>query len=133
MSVFFAPGLPDHVAARALGMSVFTNPIQTEGQYRLGLRGVRACLPRLASACAGHWQPLCSVLGDVAACVGIDAEEEPLGSVRTSAINDLYFRLRRAVRNRDLIAVRDLVVRMLRVMRLRWHPSADWHQLYGPA
>jgi hypothetical protein len=131
MSVFVAPGLPDHLAAQALGMPVYKNPVHTEPRYRPGLRGVRASLLRLDSVCSGHWEPLCSVLGDMAACLGIDADEVPSGPVQTSAVCGLRYQLNRAVLNRDLIATRDTLIRMLKVMKLGWRPSARWRQLYG--
>jgi hypothetical protein len=76
MSVFYIPGVPDHVAART--MTVFDDPVRTEARYQPGLDGVEAALIRLNIAFdAGDVNWVRSILADMAWCLGIDADSFP--------------------------------------------------------
>jgi hypothetical protein len=121
MSLHYLPGVPDWAIAQE--MTVYTNPLLTEPRYRPGLEGVAASLPRLEVAVArGDWQSTASALGDMAACLDIEAAEVPHRDPDFGSVSILLGELVDAAQAGRQQEAREVLLDMLKAMRLTKKP-----------
>jgi hypothetical protein len=100
-------------------MTLFANPLLTDGRYTRGLEGVAASLPRLLSVVGGRdRQTLTSVLGDMAFCLDIEAAEAPHCEPDDDALCNLFDELEDAVQAGREPKVRKILRKMLEAMGL---------------
>jgi hypothetical protein len=121
VSLFYLPGVSDQ--AIATQMSVFDNPINTLPRYQPGVHGVAVSLGRLEDAIYDlDRMAVCSILGDMAACVGLNADVPPRGPMNLAAVCWNLKDLEDALETVDLDGVTAVVKDMANLMSLRIHP-----------
>ena len=109
-------GIRSHLLVPEL--TIFEDPCRTEARYRRGLVGVRASLPRLTLAFREQDYPTaCDVLGDMAACLGIEVPpypEFPRNVARAAETFELLFRVS------NKVSVRNVLIEVIEEMGLAW-------------
>ena len=100
--------------------TVITNPFLTKTRYAAGLDGVFANLSRLEDAFdSGDDLEVCSVLADMAACAGIQADQYPSGRADSCEAFRSFPDLCDAIEAEDERDVRDIIRVMLDDMSMR--------------
>ena len=114
MTVLRAYGISDETHID--GMTIFRHPLETEPQYKPGVRGVAASLNKLEDAVFNaRWEPICSVLGDMAKCMNIKCHFHRFGRrSHFGILESLFSELEEAVNAKDEVSVRSLLVEMLK-------------------